>query len=96
MRRCYLACYDIRSPQRWRQVYKILKGFGEHWQYSIFFCVLKDIDRVRLETLLRAQMDLSEDEAFILDLGPDEDAARHAAVVLGKGLPGGERGVVVV
>jgi hypothetical protein len=30
-------------------VFRICKGFGEHWQYSIFFCVLKPIDRVRLQ-----------------------------------------------
>jgi len=26
-----------------------MKGHGEHWQYSVFFCVLKEIDRVRMQ-----------------------------------------------
>ncbi|MBU4261291.1 MAG: CRISPR-associated endonuclease Cas2 [Proteobacteria bacterium] len=32
----YLFCYDIREPKRWRQVFKKLKGRGNHIQYSIF------------------------------------------------------------
>lgn len=49
MRRCYLVCYDICDGKRLRHVFKIMKGYGEHWQYSIFFCILKPIDRVRMQ-----------------------------------------------
>jgi len=96
MRRCYLVSYDIRSPKRWRQVFKICKGHGEHWQFSVFFCVLKDIDRVRLQSQLEQVMNLKEDQALILDLGPDETTAREAATVLGPSLPGADTGIVVV
>ena len=96
MRRCYLVAYDIRDPKRWRQVFKIMKGHGEHWQYSVFFCVLRDIDRVRMQTHLEGAMNLKEDQALILDLGPDEQTARDAATVLGPALPQGRRGVVVI
>jgi CRISPR-associated protein Cas2 len=96
MRRCYLVCYDIRSPKRWRQVFKIMKGHGEHWQLSVFFCVLKAIDRVRMQTQLEEAMNLDDDQAVIVDLGSDEDVARKAATVLGANLPPGDRGMVVV
>ncbi|HZL35134.1 MAG TPA: CRISPR-associated endonuclease Cas2 [Tepidisphaeraceae bacterium] len=96
MRRCYLVAYDIRSPKRWRQVFKIMKGHGEHWQYSVFFCVLKEIDRVRMQSGLEAQMNLKEDQCVIIDLGADEAVARHAATVLGPSLPAAESGVVVI
>jgi CRISPR-associated protein Cas2 len=96
MRRCYLVCYDIRDPKRWRQVFRIMKGHGEHWQYSVFFCVLKSIDRVRMQTLLEEAMDLTEDQTMIIDLGADEDRARQAAVVLGPSLPQRDKGIVVV
>jgi CRISPR-associated protein Cas2 len=96
MRRCYIVCYDIRDPKRWRKVYKVMCGHGEHWQYSVFFCVLREIDRVRMQTQLEEHMNLREDQAVILDVGPDEEAAREAATVLGPGLPQGERGVVVI
>ncbi len=96
MRRCYLVCYDIRDPKRLRRVHKVLKGYGEAWQFSIFFCVLKDIDRVRLQTDLEEQMNQKEDQAMILDLGPNEKDAREAATVIGQPLPEQDSGIVVV
>ncbi len=96
MRRCYLVCYDIRDPKRLRRVHKVLKGYGEAWQFSVFFCVLKDIDRVRLQTDLEEQMNQKEDQAMILDLGPNEKDAREAATVIGQPLPEQDSGIVVV
>lgn len=96
MRRCYLVCYDIREPKRLRRVHKVLKGYGEAWQFSVFFCVLKDIDRVRLQTDLEEQMNQKVDQAMILDLGPNEKEAREAATVIGQPLPDQDSGIVVV
>jgi CRISPR-associated protein Cas2 len=96
MRRCFLVTYDISDPKRWRQVFKAMKGYGEHWQLSVFFCVLKDVDRVRMQRDLEEAMNLKDDQALILDLGPDEDSARNAATVLGESLPKVNTGVVVI
>jgi len=96
MRRCYLVSYDIRSPKRWRKVFKTMNGHGEHWQYSVFFCVLKEIDRVRMQAQLEEHMNLKEDQCVIVDLGPNEEEARDAATVLGPSLPSQEAGVLVV
>lgn len=96
MRRCYIVCYDIRNQKRWRKVFKTMNGHGEHWQYSVFFCVLKEIDRVRMQSQLEEVMNLKEDQCVIVDLGPDEVVARDAATVLGPSLPKGETGVVVI
>lgn len=96
MRRCYLVCYDIHDPKRLRRVHKTLKGFGEPWQFSVFFCVLKDIDQVRLQSALTDDMNLKEDQAMMIDLGADEVEARKSAIVIGQSLPKVETGVVVV
>ena len=96
MRRCYLVCYDIRHPKRLRHVFTVMKGYGEHWQFSIFFCVLKDIDRVRLQSDLEAELNLKEDQVMILDLGPNEHQARQIVTVLGQSLPPSDEGVLVV
>ncbi len=87
MRRCYLVCYDIRHPRRLQRVFKVMKGFGEHWQYSVYFCVLKEIDRVRLQSALEGEMNLKEDQVMILDLGADEKQARESTTVVGQPLP---------
>ncbi len=96
MRRCYLVCYDIRDPKRLRRVHKLIKGYGEHWQFSIFFCILKEIDRVRLQADLEEVMNLKEDQAMLIDLGTDEEGARASAVVIGQALPPQESSIVVI
>ena len=96
MRRCYLVCYDIRDPKRLRRVHKILRGYGEAWQFSVFFCVLKDIDRVRLQTDLEEQMNKKEDQAMILDLGQNEKTAREAVTVIGQPLPEPGSNIIVI
>lgn len=96
MRHCYLVCYDIRDPKRLRSVFQLLKGFGEHWQYSVFFCVLKDIDRVRLQVGLENRMNLREDRALIIHLGRNEKETREAITSLGESLPPIDDGMVLV
>jgi len=96
MRRCFLVCYDIRDEKRLRRIHKLMKAYGEPWQYSVFYCTLKAIDRVRLETALRETMNLKEDQVLIVDLGGNEAAARDGTTFLGVGVPEQESGMVVI
>ncbi|HZT68334.1 MAG TPA: CRISPR-associated endonuclease Cas2, partial [Terriglobia bacterium] len=34
MRTSYLVCYDISDDKRLRKVHKVMRGFGDHLQYS--------------------------------------------------------------
>ena len=44
-----------------------MKAYGEAWQYSVFYCALKAIDRVRLENAAR-------ESATVLGISlPDRD-----------------------
>lgn len=96
MRRCYLVCYDVREPKRLRRIHRLLKAYGEPWQYSVFYCTLKAIDRVRLENAARELLNMKEDQLLIMDLGGNEETARESATVLGTGLPEAESGMVVI
>jgi CRISPR-associated protein Cas2 len=87
MRRCLLITYDIRDPKRLRRIHRIMKSYGEAWQYSVFFCNLKPIDVVRLRVALEAEANLKEDQILFCDLGSDEDSARKKMEVLGQGMP---------
>ncbi|MEO0969056.1 MAG: CRISPR-associated endonuclease Cas2, partial [Cyanobacteria bacterium J06639_18] len=40
IKNCYIVCYDIRCQKRWRKAYKLIQGYGERVQYSIFRCFL--------------------------------------------------------
>ncbi len=96
MRHCYLVCYDIRDAKRLRQVFKICKGYGEHWQYSIFFCVIKEIDRERMRSELEGVMNHDEDQILILNLGENEATARYRTTILGQGQDDPLEGMVVL
>ena len=96
MRRCYLVCYDIRDDKRLRQIHKLMKAYGEGWQYSVFYCTLKAIDRVRLENSLREIMNHNMDQILIIDLGGNEETARESSTFMGAGVPEQESGMVVI
>ena len=36
----YVVCYDIPSDKLWNKLFKLLKGYGKHCQYSVFECEL--------------------------------------------------------
>lgn len=63
----YMICYDIRDPKRWRKAYKLLKGYGETLQYSIFRCRLTQRDREKLRWELE-QILQAEDSLLIAGL----------------------------
>lgn len=96
MRRCYLVSYDISDPKRLRRIHKVMKAYGEPWQYSVFYAVLRDIDRVRMEQALRAEADLRADQILILDLGSRDEEVRERVTTLGASLPEPESGIVVI
>jgi CRISPR-associated protein Cas2 len=56
-RRWYLVTYDIRDEKRWRKAYALLKGWGEHLQYSVFRICLNDRDREKLRWELSQVLD---------------------------------------
>jgi CRISPR-associated protein Cas2 len=73
-----------------------MKGYGEHWQYSVFFCILKHIDLVRMRADLSEVIHHTEDQVIVVDLGPGGAEVQEAIVVLGVPLPPTENGFVVV
>ncbi len=73
-----------------------MKGFGEHWQYSIFFCVLRAIDRVRLESELEDILNHDQDQVMIFDLGEDATKAKQSMTILGQPLATALQRTVVV
>ena len=64
-----LVCYDIRDPKRYRKAHKLLKGYGEPVQFSIFRCRLDDRQAAELRWHL-ARILTDGDGLLILDLCP--------------------------
>jgi len=60
-RQLYVVAYDIPSDRRRTKVHKILSGFGEWTQYSLFELFLSEKERILLISKLQPVLDPKED-----------------------------------
>jgi CRISPR-associated protein Cas2 len=84
MRTTYLVCYDISDDKRLRLVFKTMRAWGDHIQYSIFECQLTAADLVRLRAELAAIIHRDEDQVLFVELGPAEGRGERVITALGK------------
>jgi CRISPR-associated protein Cas2 len=68
----YIVTYDIADPRRWRVVFRLMHGYGEWVQLSVFQCRLTRTRRAELTQQLEAALSKTEDHAIIIDVGPAE------------------------
>lgn len=68
MRRQYLVCYDVREERRLRMTRKVMLGFGDPIQYSVFLCALSAREHVKLRSALMGVIDERHDSVLIIDL----------------------------
>ena len=47
--RLYIVAYDIADTKRWRRVFKLMKGYGEWVQLSVFQCRLSAKQQAELD-----------------------------------------------
>ena len=85
MRQSYLVCYDISDEKRLRKVFKTMRGFGDHLQYSVFECHFTPSDLIRCRTELSQIINHSHDQVLFVHLGPSE--GRGDRVITALGLP---------
>jgi CRISPR-associated protein Cas2 len=94
-RKMYIVCYDITDPRRLKKVYDVMRGWGDHLQYSVFRCVLSPKQLAQLESDLTAVIADSEDQVLIVPLGSEESRLAHRMYTLGVALTHPERVVQV-
>lgn len=82
----YLVAYDIRDPRRLRKVHRVLRGFGEWLQLSLFQCRL---NRAGLVELIEALSDVvrDQDALIVVDLGPADQVRPRIVVLAGRFSP---------
>lgn len=80
----YLVTYDVCDAKRLRRVFEVLRGFGDHLQYSVFRCDLSDQALVELKAELHAVIDHDEDQVLVVDLGPTTGRGAEAFHAIGR------------
>jgi CRISPR-associated protein Cas2 len=96
MRRVCIVSYDISDPKRWRQVYRTMRGYGEHLQLSVFSCDLTPGQRIEMIATLEEAIDRETDQILLIDLGPSQAQPIHHIEALGRPLAVQDRGPVVI
>ena len=84
MRTSYLVCYDICDDKRLRKVFQIMRGYGDHLQYSVFECQLTQMDMVKMRRELGGVVNRDEDQVLFVNLGPAEGRGDRVITALGK------------
>lgn len=85
MRTTYIVCYDIADAKRLRRVFKICRNYGNHLQFSVFECDLSQAEKIELERKLCEVINLKEDQALFIALGPAD--GRGDRVITALGIP---------
>lgn len=81
--RLYIVAYDIGDPKRWRRVFRVMKGYGEWLQLSVFQCHLTATRHAELVALLDGIIHHDEDHVLMFDFG-HLGAVAPKVVSLGK------------
>ncbi len=68
--RLYIVTYDIASQKRWRQVFRIMKGYGHWLQLSVFQCRLTKRRKQEMLGRLEKAIRNGEDHVLVMDIGP--------------------------
>lgn len=91
----YVVTYDVSEPKRWRRVFKVMNGYGEWLQLSVFQCRMSKKRQTMLMTELHRLIDDEEDHVLMLDVGPAE-GVEPRVTSLGKTFKPVEREAIVV
>ncbi len=91
----YIVTYDISDPKRWRAVFKLMHGYGEWLQLSVFQCRLTRRRHADLVATLDEIILNDHDHVVMVDVGPAEKVEPRV-ISLGKTFQPIEREVVIV
>ena len=91
----YIVAYDIANPKRWRRVFRLMEGYGDWLQLSIFQCRLSRKRHAEMVALLDGIIHHREDHILTMDLGV-ADSVKPRVVSLGKEFQAVERQPVIV
>jgi CRISPR-associated protein Cas2 len=84
MRQTYIVSYDISHPKRLRKVFKLMRGYGDHLQLSVFQCELNHRELIELRGRLAEIIHAGEDQVMFVDVGPVEGRGSTSISAIGR------------
>ncbi len=84
MRHTFIVCYDICDDKRLRKVFRTVRDWGDHLQYSVFECQLTAADRIELREKLAHIINHKVDQVLFINLGPAHGRGDRVIEALGK------------
>lgn len=79
----YIVTYDIGDQKRWRAVFKLMHGYGDWLQFSVFQCRLSARRHAELLATLDEIIHHDDDHILMLDIGVADNVVPRI-VSLGK------------
>lgn len=98
MRYYVLVTYDISDNKRLNKVFRLLRGYGDHIQYSVFLCLLSKKDKVVLMEKINDLIKHTEDQAILITLGRVDGKRQSLPMqwdVLGRSFEVPDRSVMI-
>lgn len=95
MRRRYVVSYDVSDDSRRTRIFDVLKGYGDHVQFSVFLADLTEQELVSLRMSLMQHMNERDDQVLIVDLGRETRPLESSLEVLGKPYRPASRSMVI-
>jgi CRISPR-associated protein Cas2 len=84
VRSTYIVSYDIADDKRLKKVFKSMRDFGDHLQYSVFECQFTPADLARCRHVLSEIIHHEQDQVLFICLGPAEGRGDRVINALGK------------
>ena len=94
--RLWLVTYDIRDDRRLRKVYRLMRGYGQHTQYSVFLCELSATRFAELQARLEQLIAKRRDQVLFVDLGPAGGRTLRKISALGQPFSRDRVGPIIV
>lgn len=84
MRHSFIVTYDICDAKRLRLVFRTLRDWGNHLQYSVFECQLNRTELLQLKEQLKAIIHHVDDQVLFINLGPSDGRGDRVIEAIGQ------------
>jgi CRISPR-associated protein Cas2 len=94
--KAWLVCYDITDDKRRTRVRNILRGYGDGIQFSVFRCILSELQHAQLRARVEEELKHDEDQVLLVPLGSPDPSRFARWIAIGRPTSTIERTVMIL